>query len=378
MVLLALLLACGDKDSDSGGSAADGGAVSDGGASSDGGTADGGTADGGAADGGTEDGGAQADCDTLSWYEGDLALDSQTALDPFCDSYNAVAGSLYVDVGTTEDPITELDGIGCLCQVAGDLVITGDSGQEPPPELPAPPHVTGDIELGILQRVGGDLVLSHHPGLTYVEGMRGLAEVGGDIRLEHNPELQVVSFYALQQLGGTVSVRDMDKFLILRLPEATSIGGVELGATGDAQTLYFLVELKLDSVTTITGDLRLFGPRNLASLSAPLLQSLGGTLQLEGSCITDLALPELSSVGALRLVGNCGLLDLDGLAALTSITGQDSDGTSLELSGSDHLDEGELTAFLSQLSSTGTGTSETAAATPCADTIALYDEGHCG
>ncbi|MCK6504025.1 hypothetical protein L6R53_11595 [Myxococcota bacterium] len=381
-MLLALLLCCAGP-SDSGedgatdGGAADGGAA-DGGAS-DGGAADGGGGDGGGSDGGGSDGGGTSgDCASLTWREdASVFIDTQAELASFCESWNAVRGDLVVDVGGQEDPITELDGIGCLCEVDGDLVITGDSeadGREP---VAAPPHVTGDIELYALQRVGGDLRISHHPNLGYVEGLRALIEVGGDLVIEDNPTQQVASFYALQRVGGEVVVRDMEKLLILRLPAATHLGGLQVGAEGDAVTTWYLVEVLLTDLVEVTGDLRLVGARNLSYLGAPALTTVGGALHLQDTCETLADFPALASAGSLTLTGMCALADLSGFAALAALTGQDEGGHSLRLAADDHLDADEIDAFVAQLSSLGTGIVDVENQGSCADAMAAYGQGYC-
>lgn len=374
---LVLLLSCGDKDA-GGVDSAPGGDDGDGATpSTDDDTADGGS-DGGSDDSSTAtdgaDSGAAAGCETRRWHpDGAVRIDTQAGLAPFCEQYNAVDGDLFVDVGGVEDPITELDGIKCLCEVTGDLTITGDASA-PVPD--GPPHVTGDIELSVLERVGGDLVLSSHPNLSYVEGLRGLTEVGGDIVISGSPDLQVASFYALQRLGGALRVHDMDKQLILRLPNATTIGGLELGAPGDAGTLFFLVELKLDDLQEIEGDVEIHGTRNLALLAAPALTRIGGALALEGACQAKLSLPLLEEVGSLVLTGHCALADLAGLPALARVTGQDDQGRSLQLSANSGLSADELAAFVAGLSITGGGT-VVAEAGSCETVMADFGAGYC-
>ncbi|RME22595.1 MAG: hypothetical protein D6798_15415, partial [Deltaproteobacteria bacterium] len=118
MWLLLPLLACtpAPVDDDSG----------EGGARTDGGAHDAGAGDGGAVDGGGADSGAPG-CDTRAWWSApEVRLEHQAEVDAFCTRYNAVDGDLVVDVGADEDPITQLDGIGCLCEVSGSLTITGD------------------------------------------------------------------------------------------------------------------------------------------------------------------------------------------------------------------------------------------------------------
>jgi len=322
-------------------------------------------------DDGGDDTGAPVvgDCDAPTLHpDEDVFINSQTEIDAFCGIASAVAGDLVVDVGTVEDPITELDGMACLCEVGGDFFLTGDSS------APPPPHVTGDIELEALRRVGGDFVLSHHPNLDYVQSLVSLTEVGGDLRIEENPNLQVAKFFALERVGGTVVVAGTDRLLILGLSAASSLGGIELGAAGDADTLYFFVELGLEALIEVTGDVRVVGPRNLGLVKAEALERIDGTLHLEASCVTTPRLPALESVGQLHLEGNCALTDLSGFGALTTVTGTDDEGRSVVLS-ANAIPSDTAAAFVAGLSLAGEASIEAEAS--CDEVMAAYGDGYC-
>ena len=348
-------------------------------------TGDGGADDTGVDDGGAEDTGDEVDCSELRWItDVPVVLDSQTAADAFCAAGNAVEGDLYLDVGTEEDPITELDGVDCLCEVTGDLTITGDSSQTPPPTPlwaapvgPPPPHVTGDIELELLERVGGDLILSHHPSLDFVQSLASLSEVGGDIVLEDIPNLQVIKFFGLETVGGTITVTDMGKLLVFGISAATSIGGLELGETDDAETLYFLVEVGMEALQEVTGDLKLVGARNLGNLQAPELVSIGGALHLEGTCTTSPSFASLTSVGSLTLHGNCDVEDFDGFAQLAEVTGSDADGNSVVIT-QNAVSAEAASAFVAGLELSGGGAVEVDTDADCTEVVAGYGEGYCG
>lgn len=342
----------------------------------------------GSGEGGDDTGDRFTDCEELVAVAGPVVISTQAGLSGFCESWNAVDGDLYLDVGATEDPITELDGIKCLCAVEGDLTITGDSSQTLPPDGAAPPtapppgpevvppHVVGDIELTLLERVGGDLILTHHPQLDFVQSLVALREVGGDIVLRDIPNLQVIKFFGLETLGGRLVVEDMGKLLVVGLEAATTVGGIQLGEAGDAETLYFLVELGLGSLEEVTGDLRLVGARNLPLLRAPELTRVGGALHLEASCVTFPSLGALTEVGSLHLEGNCGLSSLSGLAALERVTGADADGHAVRIAAQDGLDAEETQAWLDGLELEA-GDASVDLETACTTVLAAYGEGYC-
>jgi hypothetical protein len=374
LLLPQLLSACAggaDKADDT--SAVTDGGSADGGSSDDGGSSS--SDSGSSSDGGGGDTGAAMSCDAPVWNKAEaLTISTQTEVAVFCDQWNAFAGDLTIDVGAAEDTITELDGLACLCAVGGDLVITGagTSGRAPPP-----PHVVGDIELALLETVGGDLTISHHPSITNLEGLRALTTVGGDLVVTGNASLQVTGFYALTTVGGTARFTDLAKLLILRLSAATTLGGLELGTEGVGDTLVYTVEVGLDRIEQISGDMHVRGVNNLVRLGAASLVQVDGDLTVEASCQMDLDLPLLATVGSLRLQGNCGLQDLDGLAALSAITGADTDGRSLTLSGNNYLDSDEISAWRSGLSSEGTGSVLIDLDTSCTATTETYGEGFC-
>lgn len=383
---------CSGGGSDTAGGGSGSGSGADGGGSGGGSGSGSGGSEGSGSGDGSDTGNRFTDCEELVAVEGPVIISAQAELAGFCASWNAVDGDLYLDVGAAEDPITELDGIKCLCAVEGDLTITGDSSQTPPPGSAAapatqpapppapevvPPHVVGDIELILLERVGGDLVLTHHPQLDFVQSLVALREVGGDIVLRDIPNLQVIKFFGLETLGGRLVVEDMGKLLVVGMEAATSVGGLQLGAAGDAETLYFLVELGLGSLEEVTGDVRLVGPRNLPLLRAPELTRIGGALHLEGSCVTFPSLGALTEVGSLHLEGNCGLTSLSGLGALQAVTSTDEDGHAVVIAAQADLDPEETQAWLDGLDLQA-GDASVDLETPCTEVMAAYGEGYCG
>ncbi len=313
------------------------------------------------------------DCTTRVWHQGDVSLQHQSDVAGFCDRHNAIDGDLTIDVSNNDDTITELDGIGCLCEVTGDLLVTSDDD----PAAPPPPHITGDLELSLLERVGGDLRLINLPLLTYLQELWSLHEVGGDIVIQGCPDLQYGALYTLQTVGGDITLSDLGKLLVFRLPSLTHAGSISLGSPGDSESLYFLTELNLSALTGLSGDLSLTGTRNLGLLSAPLLADIDGALHIEAACSLRPVMPVLTEAGSLHIEGACGMSDFAGLPALTALTGVDGDGYSFWLSATEGVDEEEIASFLSGLTQTPTGEIFTDTTTTCADVLSAYGDAFC-
>ena len=62
-------------------------------------------------------------CDELRWHGGSMLIDTQSGIDAFCPTYNAIEGDLSIHLGSAEDTIVELDGVQCLCEVTGSMEI---------------------------------------------------------------------------------------------------------------------------------------------------------------------------------------------------------------------------------------------------------------
>lgn len=314
-------------------------------------------------------------CAEPVWSEAEqVTLSRQSEVDAFCGQHSAVRGDLIIDVGGVEDTIVELDGLGCLCEVGGDLEVSAEALPEGAP--PPPPHVTGDLELGVLSRIGGSLVLRNLANLTYLQELWSLASIGGDLVIEGCPDLQYSTFFGLEQLGGTLRLSGLEKLLVFRAPALVSAGGVSLGSPGDSETMFFFTELGVPQLTSLSGDVEIFGARNLGLLSAPVLESVGGRLHVEAACSLSPYMPALHTIGSLRIEGNCGLRDLSGLASVQTISGTDEDGYSLWLSSNDALTTEAIDTFVAGLGEVaGKLYSDTAGG--CGTLFVDYADGYC-
>jgi len=295
----------------------------------------------------------QWDCEQRFWAEGgSVVLGTETETSAFCDSYNAVQGDLVVELGRQDDPIQTLDGISCICEVTGSIEIFY-LGVEQAGEGPPPPHASADLELDNLRTVGGDLLVHHVPGITSVEGIYQLESVGGDLILETNGALGVVAFDSLQTVGGRLALLDLDQLQALIAPLLSQAGSIEIGdgSTWHSQFVY----LSLESLAQVEGALVVSGVPRLNSLKASALGSVGEEVRLGSTCEATLDLPSLASAGSFSLLGNCGLEDLAGVAALETLTGA-AEQTVLNLAWNDGLDAQELEQFQSGLSLAGSAT----------------------
>jgi len=284
----------------------------------------------------------QWDCDQRFWTSGEpLILNTETETSQFCEQYNAVEGDLRVELGTDEDPIMTLGGLSCLCEVTGSIeifylgVASGTAG-------PPPPHISADLELDNLRRVGGDFYVHHVPGITTVEGVYQLEEVGGDLVLESNQAVGTVVFDSLTTVGGRFSMIGMGQLQALSSPRLVQAGALEIG-TGDTWHSRF-VYLGVRALEEVGGDFSVIGVPKLGELEAESLRGVGGALRLGSTCDAELSLPLLASAGSLHLVGQCGLASLNGLSSLTHLSGSEEPYL-LDLSFNDGLDSQELSDF---------------------------------
>jgi hypothetical protein len=303
-----------------------------------------------------------SDCSELSWRtEADLLLTHQDQVDEFCPQWNAVDGNLTIDLdGDPDAPIWELDGISCLCEVTGDLEIFWIADFDPDAASPPPPHSSTDLELGLLERVGGSLSIHDIWGLAQLSFMDALVEVGGDLEVYGLDNLLGVDLIGLRAIGGTLSLSDVALLQAVEMGGLEQLGGLRFTSENESD-LAALRKVSFPLLERIERDFELDGPRGLYLVEADALQSIDGSFALRGACSLELDLPLLSQAGSLELVGNCGLESLTGLP-IAEISGQAADGVSVRIEGNDGLSQEVLDAFLTSMVVTGAGTVQATAA----------------
>ena len=302
-----------------------------------------------------------SDCSDLHWRsDPDLLLTNQNEVDEFCFEWNALDGNLTIDLdGDPDDPIWELDGISCLCEVTGDLEIFWVADYDPDSSVP-PPHSSTDLELGLLERVGGDLTVHDIWGLAQLSFMSALTEVGGDMTLYGLDNLTGIELVGLETIGGSFRLSDAAMLQAIAFESLVHLGGLELLAEAPGE-LAGLRKVTLSSIETLNGDLVMDGAAGLYSLEANSLTTIDGALRVQGGCSFVPELSLLSDVGSLELVGNCGLESLDGLP-ITAIRDQSEEGVSVLIRDNDGLDQDTLDAYIAGVEVTGEGSLEITAA----------------
>lgn len=159
--------------------------------------------DGGGMDGTTDPGddGTNLDCgDTV--HAGHIVIESEADLAEL-DGVRVVEGELQVNRTT----FTDLDFLGCIEEVGGELTIFGNDSLQ---------DVTG---LDQLERTGGGLIISENAALTDIAGFESLLEIGDSLIIRDNA--------SLTSLSGMTRMSAIETSLIIRENDAlTHIDGL--------------------------------------------------------------------------------------------------------------------------------------------------------
>jgi len=237
--------------------------------------------------------------------------------------------------------------------VTGDMEIFWIPDFNPDDAAPPPPHSSTDLELGLLERVGGNLLVRDIWGLAQFSFMSSLTDVGGDFTLYGLDNLSGIALSGLERVGGRFQVADALVLQSIELPALTELGGLELRSDAPGE-LSSLRKVTLSVLDQVEGDLTLYGTSGLYTIEAKSLQTISGALSVTGGCSFVPSLEALQQVGSLELVGNCGLEQLDGLP-ISTISGQSAEGVSLRIRDNDGLSQEAIDAFVGSLELTGDG-----------------------
>ncbi|MCY0992066.1 hypothetical protein OV203_33315 [Nannocystis sp. ILAH1] len=275
-----------------------------------------------------------------------------TSLEPLA-GLTSLAGAL--DLERLEE-LESLAGLHNLEHIGGPLTISGL------------PKLTEVEALAGLTDLPDTLELAELSALTSLEGLHNIAHIGGRLSIDECPQLA--------DLGGLRGLQGIDGRLYLGQLPITTLHGLEalteVGTPGGEPvqvTLYLLSELTsldalaiewheahsiwiyrsqvssldtfagvpeldsltllevdnlvdlsgLESLTVVHGSLDLSDNPSLVDISALANLRSFGALDIERSALTDLLLPGLTAVGAVRIRENAELTALSGLAGFSEM-----------------------------------------------------------
>ncbi len=317
-------------------------------------------------------------CTTLTPYRGSVyasGFGSANSLSGFCSAYNAISGDLTLD----RTDLGDMSVFSCLCEVGGDVTITGNTALSSLAGLERLGTVGGDLSienndllpdytglssletivgsftvgtgnasitdmigfdaltsvgalnitntsitsldgLESLETVVGDFTLSGNESLVSVEGLSGLTSVGDDLYLYNNDLLSsLTGFEQLASVGGTLSLYGVDG-----VPDFHPFSGLRsLGG------LYvYACDLNTDlagfeGLTSIPGDVSVIANNVQTSMTGlDNVTSIGGDLEINSVGVTSLqGLNSLATLGGDFSYYSAFGSDLEGLNALQTVTG---------------------------------------------------------
>ena len=252
----------------------------------------------------------------LSIFTGDLWIDTPEDAAEFCADFNAVQGDL-----TLAPDLVSADELGCLLQVAGDLILE---------ELGAMQL----LALPQLYWVGGHLSLQGSTAALEEVRLDSLQGIGGGLTVHVN-ELIRLKFPMLDVVEGHVSFYSNVRMEELSLPLLTEVGlDDEEPSVLYVRLNHELTALDLPSLEWVSGVLKISSNRSMTDLWMPSLygtgsgvyisycevltsyslplESVGGFLYLANSFAQSIALPHLESISDdLNVIFNMALSDVE-------------------------------------------------------------------
>ena len=176
--------------------------------------------------------------------------------------------------------------------------------------------------------VGGYVNIDDNDALCNLN-LSGLTTVAGYVEIVNNYDAcgsQSIDVSGLQSIGGYLTVSGNDDMPSLNFTALAAVNGVGTGnrsidITNNDNEMTSLAFPALNTATP--GALRVNGNASLASISAPLLPSIGQDLRLEdNNLVASIDFGALTTVGGiLNIDDEDQLTDLSGLAALVSTGG---------------------------------------------------------
>jgi len=154
---------------------------------------------------GPTDDGQPLECGTMT-RPGHLVIESEADLAEL-DGVRAIEGELQID----STSFTNLDFLGCIEEVGGELTIFGNA------------QLTDLSGLDRLQRVGDSFIFSENTAVPELAGLGALTEIGGIVEVDGVPQSRgsliiqgnhamtgISGFTSLTTIRGALNIRDND------------------------------------------------------------------------------------------------------------------------------------------------------------------------
>lgn len=288
----------------------------------------------------------EANCSFFNGPNGSLIISSQEAADAVSSCSNITADITIQNYATSQ---LILDGIK---RIEGNLDISSSDALEQL-SLPALRTITENftvsglpnlqtLDLVLLDNVNGGIYLDTLPALTEVSfgslrstpsGLPG-ANVDGNIlvsntgltnltflnfthysepsfiRISGNLQLDSINLTGLSWGSNSLEILDNGPSAQIFLPDLQSVGALTISSAGDAD---------LSSLSTVNTDMVL-SDNSFEVFRSPILASIGGTfLVSNNSKLTDLDLPELTTIGDGTGKGNFTVTNNTALQFITNL-----------------------------------------------------------
>ena len=250
--------------------------------------------------------------DTEPQFNGDVVLDSQTAVDRIASKQHVeIYGSLIIDdsVNWETSPITDLAPLSTITKVTGDLIVRNNLELQ---------NLNG---LENLEEIGGDVTITSNQRLRQIDALSGVS-------VYNEPNVMVGGNWQLLSISGLSGLEFVKTLWVLNNSVLLDLDGLHnlVAVSGD---MLFLGNWELHNFGEMSSlryahNIDLYGD-NMEDLSGlSRLDSVSGKLQIKFfEKLTDLSdLSGLSYINSLNLDHNQSLTSLQGMSSLNTIAGE--------------------------------------------------------
>jgi len=239
-------------------------------------------------------------------------LNTQAAVDNFSTNFPCTSFNVLAIVDNQTDPITNLDGLSGVVEVANTLVINNTS-------------LTNIDGLSGITSLEGQIIVNNNALLTNLDGLSNMSSSGLNFQFLANPQLV--------NIDGLANVTSSETILMVNNSQLQSIDGLS-GITGSVRSITINQSPLLENIDALSGITSITGPNPQGSVLFDLgVTNIDGLSNLteinSGFTISNLdqitnldPLANLTSIGGkLFVLANDNLTDITGLENIVSVAG---------------------------------------------------------